>query len=107
MKKEKLIKKIQQFLGDLSIKEIQVYELDTGSSINVGDLANGDITECVETIRYDDVSTTVYHNGNEIDWSDVLYRDLSLETLEEIVEALQYYKIGFDKTLDVIRDEDF
>ena len=59
MKKEKLIKKIQQFLGDLSIKEIQVYELDTDSSINVGDLANGDITECVETLRYDDVSTTV------------------------------------------------
>ena len=107
MKKEKLIKKIQQFLGDLSIKEIQVYELDTDSSINVGDLANGDITECVETIRYDDVSTTVYHNGNEIDWSDKLYRDLSIETLEEIVEALQYYKIGFDKTLDVIRDENY
>ena len=107
MKKEKLIKKIQQFLGDLSIKEIQVYELDTDSSINVGDLANGDITECVETIRYDDVSTTVYHNGNEIDWSDKLYRDLSIETLEEIVEALQYYKIGVDKTLDVIRDENY
>ena len=107
MKKEKLIKKIQQFLGDLSIKEIQVYELDTDSSINVGDLANGDITECVETLRYDDVSTTVYHNGNEIDWSDKLYRDLSIETLEEIVEALQYYKIGFDKTLDVIRDENY
>jgi hypothetical protein len=84
-----------------------VYELDTGSSINVGDLANGDITECVETIRYDDVSTTVYHNGNEIDWGDKLYRDLSIETLEEIVEALQYYKIGFDKTLDVIRDENY
>ena len=107
MKKEKLIKKIQQFLGDLSIKEIQVYELDTDSSINVGDLANGDITECVETLRYDDVSTTVYHRGNEIDWSDKLYRDLSIETLEEIVEALQYYKIGFDKTLDVIRDENY
>ena len=107
MKKEKLIKKIQQFLGDLSIKEIQVYELDTDSSINVGDLANGDITECVETLRYDDVSTTVYHNGNEIDWSDKLYRDLSIETLEEIVEALQYYKIGFDKPLDVIRDENY
>ena len=107
MKKEKLIKKIQQFLGDLSIKEIQVYELDTGSSINVGDLANGDITECVETIRYDDVSTTVYHNGNEIEWSDKDYRDLSIDTLEEIVEALQYYKIGFDKTLDVIRDENY
>ena len=107
MKKEKLIKKIQQFLGDLSIKEIQVYELDTGSSINVGDLANGDITECVETIRYDDVSTTVYHNGNEIEWGDKDYRDLSIETLEEIVEALQYYKIGFDKTLDVIRDENY
>ena len=107
MKKEKLIKKIQQFLGDLSIKEIQVYELDTDSSINVGDLANGDITECVETIRYDDVSTTVYHNGNEIEWSDKDYRDLSIETLEEIVEALQYYKIGFDKTLDVIRDENY
>ena len=107
MKKEKLIKKIQQFLGDLSIKEIQVYELDTDSSINVGDLANGDITECVETLRYDDVSTTVYHNGNEIEWSDKDYRDLSIETLEEIVEALQYYKIGFDKTLDVIRDENY
>ena len=91
----------------MSIKEIQVYELDTDSTINVGDLANGDITECVETLRYDDVSTTVYHNGNEIDWSDKLYRDLSIETLEEIVEALQYYKIGFDKTLDVIRDENY
>lgn len=107
MKKEKLIKKIQQVLDDLGTKELQVNELDTESSINVGDLANGDITECVETLRYDDVSTTVYHNGNEIDWSDKDYRDLSIETLEEIVEALQYYKIGVDKTLDVIRDEDY
>ena len=107
MKKEKLIKKIQQVLDDLGTRELQVNELDTESSINVGDLANGDITECVETLRYDDVSTTVYHNGNEIDWSDKYYRDLSIETLEEIVEALQYYKIGVDKTLDVIRDEDY
>jgi predicted nucleotide-binding protein (sugar kinase/HSP70/actin superfamily) len=107
MKKEKVIKKIQQVLDDLGIRSINVHELDTESSINIGDLANGDITECVETIRYDDVSTTVYHNGNELDWSDKDYRDLKLETLEEILEALEYYKIGFDKTLDVIRDEDY
>jgi hypothetical protein len=107
MKKEKLIKKIQQVWDDLGTKELQVYELGTESSINIGDLANGEITECVETLHYDMVSTVVYHNGNEIEWSDILYRDLSLETLEEIVEALQYYKIDFDKTLDVIRDEDY
>jgi hypothetical protein len=107
MKKEKLIKKIQQVLDDLGTRELQVNELDTESSIDVGDLANGDITECVETLRYDDVSTTVYHNGNEIEWGDKDYRDLSIETLEQIVEALQYYKIGVDKTLDVIRDEDY
>ena len=107
MKKEKLIKKIQQMLDDLGTGELQVTELDTDSQIIVGDLANGEVIECVETLRYDDVSTTVYHNGNEIDWSDKLYRDLSIETLEEIVEALQYYKIGVDKTLDVIRDENY
>lgn len=107
MKKEKLIKKIQQLLDDLGTKELQVTELDTDSQIIVGVLSNGDVFESVETIRYDDASTTVYHNGNEIEWSDILYRDLPLETLEEIVEALQYYKIGVDKTLDVIRDEDY
>ena len=107
MKKEKLIKKIQQMLDDLGTGELQVTELDTDSQIIVGDLANGEVIECVETLRYDDVSTTVYHNGNEIDWSDKLYRDLSIETLEEIVEALQYYKIGFDKPLDGIRDENY
>jgi len=107
MKKEKLIKKIQQLLDDLGTRSINVHELDTESSINIGDLANGDITECVETLRYDDVSTTVYHNGNEIEWGDKDYQDLKLETLEEILEALQYYKIGFDKTLDVIRDENY
>ena len=94
-------------LDDLGTGELQVTELDTDSQIIVGDLANGEVIECVETLRYDDVSTTVYHNGNEIDWSDKLYRDLSIETLEEIVEALQYYKIGVDKTLDVIRDENY
>jgi hypothetical protein len=107
MKKEKLIKKIQQLLDDLGTRELQVTELDTGSQIIMGVLAHGDVFESVETLRYDDASTTVYHNGNEIDWSDVLYRDLSVETLEQIVEALQYYKIGVDKTLDVIRDEDY
>lgn len=107
MKKEKLIKKIQQLLDDLGVKEISVCELDTETSINVGDLANGEITECVETLRYDDVSTTIYHNGNEIEWCDNDYDSLSVTTLEQILEALQYYKIGFDKTLDVIRDEDF
>jgi hypothetical protein len=107
MKKEKLIKKIQQLLDDLGTRELQVTELDTEAQIIMGDLANGNVIECVETLRYDDASTTVYHNGNEIDWSDTLYRDLSIETLEQIVEALQYYKIGVDKTLDVIRDEDF
>lgn len=107
MKKEKVIKKIQQMLVDLGSTELQVYEMDTETSINIGDLCNGDIVECVETLRYDDVSTTVYHNGNEIDWSDKDYRDLKLETLGEILEALEYYKLGLDKTLDVIRDEDF
>jgi hypothetical protein len=107
MKKEKLIKKIQQLLDDLGTRELQVTELDTDSQIIMGVLANGDVFESIETIRYDDASTTVYHNGNEIEWSDILYRDLPLETLEEIVEALQYYKIGVDKTLDVIRDEDY
>jgi hypothetical protein len=107
MKKEKLIKKIQQLLDDLDTRSINVHELDTESSINIGDLANGDIVECVETLQYDIVSTIVYHNGNEIEWGDKYYQDLKLETLEEILEALEYYKIGFDKTLDVIRDEDF
>jgi hypothetical protein len=107
MKKEKLIKKIQQLLDDLGTRSINVHELDTESSINIGDLANGDIVECVETLQYDIVSTIVYHNGNEIEWGDKYYRDLPLNTLEEIHEALQYYKIGFDKTLDVIRDENY
>ena len=107
MKKEKLIKKIQQLLDDLGTRSINVHELDTESSINIGDLANGDIVECVETLQYDIVSTIVYHNGNEIEWGDKYYRDLPLNTLEEILEALQYYKIGFDKTLDVIRDENY
>jgi hypothetical protein len=107
MKKEKVIKKIQQLLDDLGTRSINVHELDTESSINIGDLANGDIVECVETLQYDIVSTIVYHNGNEIEWGDKYYRDLPLNTLEEILEALQYYKIGFDKTLDVIRDENY
>ena len=107
MKKEKLIKKIQQMWDDLGTRSIYVHELNTETSINVGELANGDIVECVERLRYDDVATTVYQNGNEIDWSDKDYRDLSIEVLDEIVEALQYYKIGVDKTLDVIRDEDY
>lgn len=107
MKKEKLIKKIQQVLDDLGTRSIEVHELDTETQIGLGELANGDIVEQVETLRYDDVSTVVYHNGNEIEWGDKDYQDLPLNTLEEIVETLQYYKIGFDKTLDVIRDEDF
>ena len=107
MKKEKLIKKIQQLLDDLGTRSINVYELDTETQIGLGELANGDIVEQVETLQYDIVSTVVYHNGNEIEWSDKYYRDLPLNTLEEIVEALQYHKIGFDKTLDVIRDENY
>ena len=107
MKKEKLIKKIQQVLDDLGTRSIEVHELDTETQIGLGELANGDIVEQVETLQYDIVSTVVYHNGNEIEWGDKYYQDLKLETLEEILEALEYYKIGFDKTLDVIRDEDF
>lgn len=107
MKKEKQIKKIMKWLDELELDEIQVTELANETTINIGDLANGDITECVGTIRRNDVGTTVYHNGNEIEWCDKDYDSLSLEVLEEIVEALQYHKIDTDKTLDVIRDEDF
>ena len=107
MKKEKLIKKIQQLLDDLGTRSINVYELDTETQIGLGELANGDIVEQVETLQYDIVSTVIYHNGNEIEWGDKDYSDLPLNTLEEIVEALQYHKIGFDKTLDVIRDENY
>jgi len=56
MKKEKLIKKIQQLLDDLGTKELQVTELDTDSQIIVGVLSNGDVFESIETIRYDDAS---------------------------------------------------
>jgi hypothetical protein len=107
MKKEKLIKKIQQVLDDLGTRSINVHELDTETQIGLGELANGDIVEQVETLQYDIVSTVVYHNGNEIEWGDKYYTELPLNTLEEILEALQYYKIGFDKTLDVIRDENY
>jgi hypothetical protein len=109
MKKEKLIKKIQQVLDDLETRSINVHELDTENLIEIGlgELSNGDIVEQVQTLQYDIVSTVVYHNGNEIEWGDKYYRDLPLNTLEEILEALQYYKIGFDKTLDVIRDENY
>jgi hypothetical protein len=109
MKKEKLIKKIQQLLDDLGTRSIEVHELNTENLIEIGlgELANGDIVEQVQTLQYDIVSTVVYHNGNEIEWGDKYYRDLPLNTLEEIHEALQYYKIGFDKTLDVIRDENY
>jgi hypothetical protein len=109
MKKEKLIKKIQQLLDDLGTRSIEVHELNTENLIEIGlgELANGDIVEQVQTLQYDIVSTVVYHNGNEIEWGDKYYRDLPLNVLEEIVEALQYYKIGFDKTLDVIRDENY
>jgi hypothetical protein len=109
MKKEKLIKKIQQVLDDLGTRSIEVHELNTENLIEIGlgELANGDIVEQVQTLQYDIVSTVVYHNGNEIEWGDKYYRDLPLNTLEEIHEALQYYKIGFDKTLDVIRDENY
>lgn len=109
MKKEKQIKKIQNLLDELGTKDITIYELNTESSIVVGELANGKVMELIETINYEDVSTAVYLSGddNEITYSDVNYENLSLETLTEIVEALQYYKIDMDKTMDIIRDEDF
>jgi hypothetical protein len=107
MKKEKLIKKIQQVLDDLGTRSIEVHELDTETQIGLGELANGDIVEQVTTLRYDDVATTVYQNGNEIEWSDKDYTELPVDVLEVIVEVLQYHKIGFDKTLDVIRDENY
>jgi hypothetical protein len=109
MKKEKLIKKIQQMLDDLGTRSIEVHELNTENLIEIGlgELANGDIVEQVQTLQYDIVSTVVYHNGNEIEWGDKYYRDLPLNTLEEIVESLEHYKIGFDKTLDIIRDENY
>ena len=96
-------------LDDLGTRSIEVHELNTENLIEIGlgELANGDIVEQVQTLQYDIVSTVVYHNGNEIEWGDKYYRDLPLNTLEEIVESLEHYKIGFDKTLDIIRDEDF
>jgi hypothetical protein len=105
MKKEKLIKQIQQSLDELGVRGIEVRDLDT--QIVLGMLSSTDIVELVDTIQYDSVSIVIKHNGNELDWSDKDYRDMPVATLEEILEALQYYKIGFDKTLDVIRDEDY
>ena len=96
-------------LDDLGTRSIEVHELNTENLIEIGlgELANGDIVEQVQTLQYDIVSTVVYHNGNEIEWGDKYYRDLPLNTLEEIVESLEHYKIGFDKTLDIIRDENY
>lgn len=108
MKKEKLIKKIQDLLDDLETKEIRITDMDIETPIEVGSLSNGIITETVEVIHHNAVvNTTTYQDGNEIDWADVDMIDLPIKTLQEIVDALHYHKIGFDKTMDSIRDEDF
>ena len=106
MTKQKLIKEIKRIYAEIGIGSISMAEMNADHSPIVGSLGKAD--QLVETLYDDYVETQIYISDRESDgFEDVSYEDLPVDCLEDILELIQDYQVGLDKTMDKIRDENF
>lgn len=82
------IKKVIKEWGETS-----AFECEVESSPIMNSLGDGNVCELVEEFRKDDVGTVIYdRHGEEIDWHDYEYEELSDDLIDEICDIIEYYE---------------
>jgi hypothetical protein len=88
------IKKVIKEWGSTTAGELQLE-----SSPCVNSLAGGDVCELIESFNIDDVESVVYdRKGNEIDWNNISYEDLSEDLIDEIYNIIEAYEADMIRT---------
>jgi len=74
-------------------------ELTLESSPCLNSLGDGGICELVEDFNVDGVGTTIYDlTGEEIDWNNYEYEDLSEDLIDEICYIIEQYEADMIRT---------
>jgi hypothetical protein len=88
------IKKVTKEWGEITSGELR---LDHSPCVN--SLGDGGICELAECFNSDGVITTIYdRDGNEIDWWDYKYEDLSEDLIDQIWNIIEQYEVENLKT---------
>lgn len=96
IKKEQItyIKKVIKEWGPTTAGELQLE-----SSPCVNSLGDGNVCELAESFNVDDVATVIYgRNGEEIDWWNYSYEELSEDLIDEIWGIIEQYEVENIKT---------
>ena len=103
MTKEKIIKKIKDIITNYG--SFSPYEVSQDNPVikTIGK----DHNQVAEKFNLHTVDAISYVNELEVDENEIYYEDLTLELLEEILNIAVDYKVGFDKTMDKSRNENF
>lgn len=83
------IKKVIKAWGRTTAGELQ---LDHSPCVN--SLGDGGVCELAEGFHLECVTTTIYdRDGNEIDWWDYKYEDLSEDLIDQIWNIIEQYEV--------------
>jgi hypothetical protein len=74
-------------------------ELQLESSPIMNSLGDGNVCELIEDFYGDGVGTAIYdRHGEEIDWNDYEYEDLSEDLIAEIFNIMEIYEADMLRT---------
>jgi len=69
-------------------------ELQLESSPIMNSLGDGNVCELIEDFYKDGVGTAIYdRNGEEIDWNNYEYEDLSEDLIDQIWNIIEQYEV--------------
>lgn len=75
------------------------FECNLDHSPCVNSLGDGDVCELIEKFNSDDVETIIYdRHGEEIDYWDYRYEDLSEDLIDEISNIMENYEADMLRT---------
>jgi hypothetical protein len=88
------IKKVIKEWGSTTSCELQ---LENSPCLN--SLGSGNVCELVEDFNKDGVGTVIYdRHGEEIDWHDYVYEELSEDLIAEIFNIMEIYEADMLRT---------
>jgi LPS sulfotransferase NodH len=100
MTKRKLIKYIQELIAKHDSPRFSDMEVESSPCL----YSSGQTIILIENISYNHAEAITYVRDEEVDSVDILYENLSNDTLEEILTILEIYDTMYDKTLDRCQD---
>jgi hypothetical protein len=97
MKREKMIKRIKEIIGNWGGTTAGELELESSPCINSIGNGKNNVSQLVEYFNAEDVTAITYQDELELGEEDIIYEDLKDDILEEILGIMENYDLKMKK----------